>query len=263
MDDKPFLKAICEYPDDDAPRLVYADWLEERGEADRAEFIRVQCEMKVVAGQVNDVRKKIESGRRGLSPPERLLRKSEKLRDRERALLLANHYRWLPNLRNNYHWVMGGGATAVCSRSATSPANWWEVCRAEFRRGFVESITCSKLAVFLEYAPLWFAEQPVLKVGLTDRMPDLIGGPQRCWVLKRPELVRTPAQLPLAIFLELKGGRKEEAGLEWQEQHGYYNDEWVIYQDAARAIKALSAACVNYGRSLVNLSPVDWATVGV
>src|SRR4029078_6739128 len=29
-------------PDDDAPRLVYADWLEERGDP-RGTFVRVQC----------------------------------------------------------------------------------------------------------------------------------------------------------------------------------------------------------------------------
>lgn len=38
-----FIRAIRETPDDDAPRLIYADWLEEHGQADRAEFIRVQC----------------------------------------------------------------------------------------------------------------------------------------------------------------------------------------------------------------------------
>src|SRR6476619_208277 len=37
------VQAILHAPDDDAPRLVYADWLEENGDADRAEFIRVQC----------------------------------------------------------------------------------------------------------------------------------------------------------------------------------------------------------------------------
>jgi uncharacterized protein (TIGR02996 family) len=38
-------------PDDDAPRLVYADWLDEHGEADRAEFIRLQCELgQIVLG---------------------------------------------------------------------------------------------------------------------------------------------------------------------------------------------------------------------
>ena len=38
-----FLRAIREHPDDDTPRLVYADWLDEHGDADRAEFIRAQC----------------------------------------------------------------------------------------------------------------------------------------------------------------------------------------------------------------------------
>jgi uncharacterized protein (TIGR02996 family) len=37
-----FLQAILDAPDDDAPRLLFADWLEEYGDSDRAEFIRIQ-----------------------------------------------------------------------------------------------------------------------------------------------------------------------------------------------------------------------------
>jgi uncharacterized protein (TIGR02996 family) len=44
MHNEAFLEAIREHPDDDAPRLIYADWLEEHGQPERAEFIRVQCE---------------------------------------------------------------------------------------------------------------------------------------------------------------------------------------------------------------------------
>jgi uncharacterized protein (TIGR02996 family) len=40
-----FLRAIADNPDDDLPRLVFADWLDEHGEPERAEFIRVQCEL--------------------------------------------------------------------------------------------------------------------------------------------------------------------------------------------------------------------------
>ncbi|VTR97179.1 Repeat-companion domain protein OS=Isosphaera pallida (strain ATCC 43644 / DSM 9630 / IS1B) GN=Isop_0537 PE=4 SV=1 [Gemmata massiliana] len=40
-----FLRAIFDAPDDDTPRLVYADFLQEQGDEDRAEFIRVQCEL--------------------------------------------------------------------------------------------------------------------------------------------------------------------------------------------------------------------------
>jgi uncharacterized protein (TIGR02996 family) len=42
--DDAFLQAICEEPDSDDPRLVYADWLEERGDP-RGELIRLQCRL--------------------------------------------------------------------------------------------------------------------------------------------------------------------------------------------------------------------------
>jgi uncharacterized protein (TIGR02996 family) len=37
-------RAILDQPDDDAPRLVWADWLEEHGDPERAAFVRLQCE---------------------------------------------------------------------------------------------------------------------------------------------------------------------------------------------------------------------------
>lgn len=42
---EPFLATILDRPAEDGPRLVYADWLEEQGDADRAAFIRVQVEL--------------------------------------------------------------------------------------------------------------------------------------------------------------------------------------------------------------------------
>ena len=39
------LRAILDSPDDDAPRLVYADWLEEHGDPARATFIRAQIQL--------------------------------------------------------------------------------------------------------------------------------------------------------------------------------------------------------------------------
>ncbi len=34
--DEAFLQAIAETPDDDAPRLIYADWLDDHGQGDPA-----------------------------------------------------------------------------------------------------------------------------------------------------------------------------------------------------------------------------------
>jgi uncharacterized protein (TIGR02996 family) len=102
-----FLDAIRDDPDDDAVRLVYADWLEDHGDADRAEFIRTQCELA-----------------RGVADVER----RDRLRRRERELLVAHELEWVGSLR-----------TAVR--------------RAVFVRGFVERVTvhASRLA---QAAPL-------------------------------------------------------------------------------------------------------------
>ncbi|MFO0842995.1 MAG: TIGR02996 domain-containing protein [Gemmataceae bacterium] len=45
MDDKALLTAILADPDDDLPRLAYADWLDEHGDDGRAEFVRGQVEL--------------------------------------------------------------------------------------------------------------------------------------------------------------------------------------------------------------------------
>jgi uncharacterized protein (TIGR02996 family) len=45
-----FLQAILETPEDDVSRLVFADWLEDHGDPERAEFIRVQCRLAALDG---------------------------------------------------------------------------------------------------------------------------------------------------------------------------------------------------------------------
>jgi uncharacterized protein (TIGR02996 family) len=39
------VRAICDRPDDDTPRLVFADFLDETGDADRAAFVRAQVQL--------------------------------------------------------------------------------------------------------------------------------------------------------------------------------------------------------------------------
>src|SRR5262245_4176194 len=54
------LRAIREEPDDDAPRLIYADWLEERGDP-RGEYLRLWCRV------LQDVRR-LRELRSGIAP---------------------------------------------------------------------------------------------------------------------------------------------------------------------------------------------------
>jgi uncharacterized protein (TIGR02996 family) len=58
-----FWKAILAEPDEDVNRLVYADWLDDHGEAEHAEFIRVQCELaRLPVGDARRVELEVRAG---------------------------------------------------------------------------------------------------------------------------------------------------------------------------------------------------------
>jgi uncharacterized protein (TIGR02996 family) len=59
-----FLQAVLDAPDDDAPRLIYADWLEEQGDP-RGEFIRIQCALAQM-DEADDHRWELEARERQL-----------------------------------------------------------------------------------------------------------------------------------------------------------------------------------------------------
>jgi uncharacterized protein (TIGR02996 family) len=59
------LQAIRETPEDDTPRLVLSDWLDENGEPERAELIRIQCLLARLSAD-HDSRPELEARERGL-----------------------------------------------------------------------------------------------------------------------------------------------------------------------------------------------------
>jgi uncharacterized protein (TIGR02996 family) len=76
---KALLATIIANPQDDTARLVYADWLQENGDEDRAEFIRVQCAL---------AQKRLPAG----SPPRRQLEKQQRTLFAARAAKWAEAY---------------------------------------------------------------------------------------------------------------------------------------------------------------------------
>jgi uncharacterized protein (TIGR02996 family) len=132
------LKAVCAAPDDDLPRLVAADWLDEHGDTERAEFVRLQIE------------------RERADRPE--------LAWRERALL--NHPLCGPL------WAVEACPGLVRlhdSASAGSPLRDLSVSGAErvtFRRGFPFRVTCPADA-WLDHGERVVPRQPVREVKLT------------------------------------------------------------------------------------------------
>src|SRR5579871_4463144 len=78
------LQAIVDDPDDDTIRLIYADWFDDNGEPERAEFIRAQCLLAKLAA----------------CDPRR-----QPLRDRSRFLLRQHGGGWIGPIG---HWLRGG-----------------------------------------------------------------------------------------------------------------------------------------------------------
>jgi uncharacterized protein (TIGR02996 family) len=53
---EPFLQAIYQSPEENLPRLIFADWLDEQGAAEWAELIRTQCGLTTDADAVRHAR---------------------------------------------------------------------------------------------------------------------------------------------------------------------------------------------------------------
>jgi uncharacterized protein (TIGR02996 family) len=127
-----FLADIIEHPDDDAPRLVFADWLEDHGQPERAEFIRLQCEVET------------------LSPAD--LRHTA-LEKRAAAIEKKHGKEWLSPLRE----VLDQPRCRQLGKQSRP-----------FRRGFVESLSLiPRRAGFLAAASDFLRRQPVQTLTLT------------------------------------------------------------------------------------------------
>lgn len=126
-----FLKAILDDPDDDAPRLLMADWLEERGDL-RGEFIRVQCRLHHLLhdeGEQAFLQAHIGSLRR---------RERELLSVGGRVFDWFGDWTWLviPGMPALHHQ---GKGKLIIYHNRLCDSTW----TITFSRGFVEEIACT------------------------------------------------------------------------------------------------------------------------
>ncbi|MBS1123555.1 MAG: hypothetical protein H6Q90_5783 [Deltaproteobacteria bacterium] len=134
-DERLLLDAIIADPDDDAPRLVYADWLVERADP-RGELIIVQCELARLGGK----------GKRA------------ELKHREAELLRKHKKDWVGRFGGQK--IQHGSTKQVWTR--VNPTRWM------FERGFVT--WCSmKGADFARNAAAILEAEPLQRAHLTDR----------------------------------------------------------------------------------------------
>jgi uncharacterized protein (TIGR02996 family) len=133
-DGEALLRAILDQPKEETPRLVYADWCDENGQPERAEFIRVQV---TIAGW-------------GTTPPA----DAEEWVRRERELRWAHGLKWALPATEVHH----SGPTGV-GPSAGHILGF-------FSRGFVSHVSCS-WPDWRTHADAILAAQPVERVRLT------------------------------------------------------------------------------------------------
>ena len=158
-DQQALLRSVIDAPDDDVPRLVYADWLEEHGDHERAEFIRLQIELAgrpherpeiVSARFIGAWKEKIDE-----PPPED---GSDDRRQREAELLERNRERWLEEVPGSLR------------------------PQAVFRRGFVGEMRATVGQIRRHAAALW-ARVPLDSLLVTSDTSRAFPG-----LLRRPEL---------------------------------------------------------------------------
>jgi uncharacterized protein (TIGR02996 family) len=162
-DAETFLKRIRAFPDDDAPRLIFADWLDEQNNSSsplaravasewgpaRGRFIRVQIALAQLEEETRDADPAYRSDR-----------------DETRSMLQKEQRDLLDTYEDLWSQSLHGLTT-----------------RREFRRGFVERVNVDA-RLLLRRAPELFAAAPLRAIQLLD-----VGGtlPQ---VLQVPELSR-------------------------------------------------------------------------
>jgi uncharacterized protein (TIGR02996 family) len=138
------IRAICESPDDDTVRLVFADWLDEHGDPARAAFIRLQCALE------------------GIDPFTPGLR--EPLQWEWDAI------RWYGE-----HWISEDGLADM----VTPDSLWHCPPKTRFRRGFIDRAWFDSPDHFLRTAPALFTRAPI--TGITLWSSYSVGPDQREW----------------------------------------------------------------------------------
>lgn len=186
MTDDAFIRTICQAPHEDAPRLVYADWLEERGD-ERGEFIRVQIELARLHEPEQlthgDLLCKTEDESildhcvgclaTGVCGRPVVFCRWHELTKRSDELLATNRREWTmagfpKTIESNDYFLWHRDALYAFNIHSMPPQHL--PLETEFRRGFLELLTC-RWEEWAAHHETLQREMPVTRVTLTT-MPD-------------------------------------------------------------------------------------------
>lgn len=237
-------------PDDDLPRLVLAEWLCDRGEFERAEFIRVQCALAKLRGRKDKIGRSVGH----LNAPEIRLLSAREYELREQTWYRDEFVPWIhtgmgigswTEVRGFVHTVRATLAALVggeCGRCGG--AGEWTSYNGPGTTGgirFVTCPTCSRTGRTPGVLRDLVKREPVRAVEVVDREPQYDGG-EHLWASAsdtsswRFDVHRE--SLPFGIARHLTGGRHHP------ETRSIVAQWWYPTADAASA--ALSSAALRW-----------------
>jgi uncharacterized protein (TIGR02996 family) len=218
-----WMRAIVTDPADLQVRLVFADWLEEQGESDRAEFIRLQVELDALTDM--DV-----SGLSNYTVVNGMTMREWRLKQVQCNRLLSNekYRKWIP--------LFGVDVGGPDGRA-----------HGRFRKGFCDRIELPTDA-FMEHCADLFRCHPIEEVGLTDRESNHPTEPIsshlfRGWYGLRNTLIDED-DLPPDLWRCMEPVMPTILPVD---------SGWKMYFTTEEANDALSQACVWYGRRMAGL----------
>lgn len=212
-------RAVLESPHDDLPRLIFADRIQEDGEDELAEFVRVQCELATILADT----------------PERFHHNLDMTLDtQDLDQQRWKHEIWGLQKRENELWKVVGDSFDVYGMQSRMG---WEKTDGEqnvcvVRRGFIDEIRLP-LTNYIGRAVALFSEHPIERVILAGCIP-------------------TP-EPPMGDFVVYRS-RPDHLGPLWPIMHPDDPDvAFVDYIGLSRLLDIVSIAAVTYGRQQAGL----------
>jgi uncharacterized protein (TIGR02996 family) len=240
-----FIRAILADPADDTPRLIFADWLTERG-SPFGDYLASAMKMD----RHSDCPVLMKDRAAGRPRPMRC-GLCDYCTARQRCESCG--YPWVSAAIPAdvpYSYILDPGLDLYLPPSHGS-------LHFVIRRGFIESVALP-CADFLRHAEALFRAQPITRVTLSDR--DAGGayhdGAGIAFVRRQPSDTRdSPDTLPDVLFDRLVSPESANfVSLHVGDSVGWI--ELKYFPDAADARDALSDSCVAHGRELAGLPPL-------
>lgn len=178
-DEAGLLAAVREAPEDDLPRLVYADWCEDNGRPERAEFIRAQIVYAQMDadGHTPDL---------WVNHPRKDCPRQFDLEGCEDCSRMIVAWKRMTNLfgPRGDEWFAAESSKfdqpllSCVGLDPRDQPNYSAMLSA--RRGFIDEVRCP-LKSWWEHGPALVAAHPIQRVRLTDREPWVIAGERFYW----------------------------------------------------------------------------------